>query len=149
MSGEIRETYHAALAHDLVDLPDDATLVGVVRKPTGWFGTEVDENRPALGPPEDLLEETTAAAERIESEGVDETPAHNLAWEETEFERRYREHVASDDAAQAELADLAGRVEDGETVVLVCFEAEDKRCHRHLLCDLLAERVDEAAVAER
>jgi hypothetical protein len=149
MSGEIRETYHAAIAHDLVDLPAEATLVGVVRKPTGWFGTEVDENRPARGPPAARREETEAAAERIESEGVDETPAHNLAWAETDFEERYREHVATDEDAQAELAALAERVEGGETVALVCFEADDKRCHRHLLRELLAERVGDAAVAER
>lgn len=148
MSGEIRETYHAALAHDLVDVPGDAHLVGVVREPTGWFGAEIDENRPALGPPADLLSETKAAAERIESEGVDETPAHNLAWEETEFERRYREHLATDEDAERVLAELAGRVADGETVVLVCFEAEDKRCHRHLLVDVLADRVEEDAAPE-
>lgn len=141
MTGDVRETYHAALSHDLVDVPDEAHLVGVVRRPTGWFGAEIDENRPALGPPEELLEETKAAAERMESEGFDETPAHNLSWEETEFEDRYREYLASDAGALAELEALAERVEAGETVVLVCYEGEDKRCHRHLLREELQERV--------
>jgi len=141
MSGEIRETYHAALSHDLVDVPEDAHLVGVVRRPMGWFGAEIDENRPDLGPPEDLLEETKAAAERMETEGFDETPAHNLSWEETDFEARYREYLESSPAAQAELDDLAAMVEAGETVVLVCYEGDDKRCHRRILQEVLEERV--------
>lgn len=141
MSGEIRETYHAALQHDLVDVPDDARLVGVVRRPMGWFGTELDENRQDLGPPEDLLEETKATAERMESEGLDETPAHNLSWEETEFEERYRAYLDESAAARRELDELAARVEDGETVVLVCYEGDDKRCHRRILQDVAQDRV--------
>lgn len=144
MRGEIRETYHAALQHDLVDLPDDARLIGVVRRPMGWFGAELDENRPDLGPPEDLLDETKAAAERMESEGFDETPAHNLSWEESNFEERYRSYLADSDAARRELEDLARRVADGETIVLVCYEGEDKHCHRHVLQEVLEERVREA-----
>ncbi|WP_407066820.1 DUF488 family protein, N3 subclade [Haloarcula sediminis] len=34
------------------------------------------------------------------------------------------------------------RVRDGETVVLVCFEGDRKRCHRSLLQERLRERVD-------
>lgn len=142
MSVDIRETYHAALQHDLVDLPGDAHLVGVVRQPTGWFGSEVDENRPDLGPPGDLLEETKAAAERMESEGLDETPAHNLSWQETDFEARYRAYVEESAAAESDLDDLATMVEDGETVVLVCYEGDDKHCHRHILQAFLRERVE-------
>jgi uncharacterized protein YeaO (DUF488 family) len=139
MPGQLRETYHAALQHDLIDLPEDAQLVGVVRRPTGWFGAELDENRPALGPPEDLLDATKAAAERMEAEGFDETPAHNLAWQESDFESRYRDYLAESDAARRELDDLAARVRDGETVVLVCYEGDDKHCHRRILQEVLAE----------
>lgn len=141
MTGDVRETYHAALAHELVTFPDGARLIGVVRRPTGWFRSEVDENRPALGPPDALLEETQAAAERMETEGFDETPAHNLAWEETDFEARYREHLETSAEAARELDDLAARARDGEVVVLVCYEGDDKRCHRHILRRVLRERV--------
>jgi uncharacterized protein YeaO (DUF488 family) len=141
MSGAIRETYHAALAHDLVDVPGDARLVGVVRRPTWWFGSELDENRPDLGPPEALLSETKAAAERMASEGFDETPAHNLSWEETDFEARYRRYLDGSAAAQAALDGLAARARAGETVVLVCYEADDERCHRRILRAVLRERL--------
>ncbi len=142
MTGEVRDTYHAALQHDLVDLPEDARLVGVVRKPTPWF-TQVDENRPELGPPADLLEETKAKTEDLKMRGMCDEGAHNAAWEETDFDERYREYVESSEEAQAALDDLATRVEGGETVVLICYEGDDKRCHRRTVREMLAERVED------
>jgi uncharacterized protein YeaO (DUF488 family) len=140
MTGEVRETYHAALQHDLVDLDGDERLVGVVRRPTPWF-TQVDENRPELGPPEDLLEAAKARTEALKRRGICDEEAHDAAWDEVDFAERYGEYVRADDAADAALTDLADRVRDGETVVLVCYEGDDKRCHRRLLVDVLRERV--------
>jgi hypothetical protein len=140
--GEVAETYVAALQHDLVAF-DDAALVGVVRQPTGWFHGAVDENRPALGPPTDLLTETKQRHEDLQMQGLCDEGAHNAAWDEVGFEERYREYVRESDAAQSALDELANRVREGETVVLVCFEAEDKRCHRQLLVDLLDTRLSD------
>lgn len=140
--GTVRETYHAALQHDLVSLSGDERLVGVVRKPTPWF-TLVDENRPELGPPVELLDETKARADELKQRGICDEEATNAAWKETNFEARYREYVRSDDVAQSELDDLAARVEAGETVVLVCYEGEDKRCHRRILKELLESRLED------
>ena len=141
MPGEIRETYHAALQHDLVELPEDARLVGVVRWPTSWF-TQVEENRPELGPPPDLLDEVQDHKEDLKLQGMCAEGAHNAAWEETNFADRYRAHLDDSEEARAELEGLAERVETGETVVLVCYEGEDKRCHRRILRDVLCERVE-------
>lgn len=139
--GAVRETYHAAIQHDLVSLSGKERLVGVVRKPTPWF-TLVDENRPELGPPVALLDETKAKAEELKRRGLCAEEAHNAAWGETDFEAHYRDYLETDDDAQAELSDLAARVESGETVVLVCFEGDDKRCHRRVLKELLDARVE-------
>ncbi|WP_227738851.1 DUF488 domain-containing protein [Halorientalis pallida] len=139
-AGEVAETYVAALQHDLVDF-EDAALVGVVRQPTGWFHGAVDENRPALGPPAALLEETKRRHEDLKMQGLCDEGAHNAAWDEVGFEARYRDHVRESPDAQAALDDLAERVRDGETVVLVCFEGEDKRCHRRVLVGLLEARL--------
>jgi len=144
MSGAVRETYAAAIQHDLTDLDGEETLVGVVREPTGWFRAAVDENVPELGPPKPLLDETKQRAEDLQMQGLCEEGAHNAAWDETEFERRYLAHLDEDDDAQRALAALAERVRDGETVALVCFEGDRKRCHRTLLQERLRERVDEA-----
>ncbi|MFB6073830.1 MAG: DUF488 family protein [Haloarculaceae archaeon] len=142
MSGTVGETYLAALQHDIATLDGDERLVGVVRRPTGWFRSAVEENRPALGPPDDLLDEVQAARERLKRHGLCDEGAHNAAWEETDFADRYRAHLEESDAAREALADLADRVDAGEDVMLVCFEGEGKRCHRRLLAPALRERVE-------
>jgi len=140
-AGRIRETYHAAIQHDLVDLAGDEHLAGVVRRPTGWFRSSVDANYPELGPQEALLDETKAIQDRFAAQGMCDDGAHNAAWEETDFANRYREYVAGSADVDATLDSLAGRARRGETVVLVCFEGDDKRCHRHTLVEELRARV--------
>ncbi|QIO22645.1 DUF488 family protein [Haloarcula sp. JP-L23] len=142
MSGAVSDTYVAAIQHDLADLSGDETLVGVVRQPTGWFHAAVDENVPELGPPADLLDETKRRAEDLQMQGLCEEGAHNAAWDETDFADRYRTHLDESEAAQRAVDDLCTRVRDGETVVLVCFEGERKRCHRTLLRERLRSRLE-------
>ncbi|MHB9286154.1 DUF488 family protein [Halobacteriales archaeon Cl-PHB] len=139
-AGGVDETYHAAVQHDLAGLSGEEFLVGVVRRPTGWFRSTVDANYPELGPPEDLLSETKDRQEDLQMQGMCDEGAHNAAWEETNFEERYLDYVSDAVEAQDRLDDLAERVASGESVVLVCFEGEDKRCHRHLLVDELQAR---------
>ena len=144
MSGAISETYVPAIRHDLADLDGDERLVGVVREPTGWFRAAVDENRPELGPPSDLLDETRQRAEDLQMQGLCEEGAHNAAWDETEFASRYLASLDTDDEAQRALDELEGRIHEGDAIVLVCFEGNRKRCHRTLLRDRLQDRLDGA-----
>jgi len=141
-SSHIEDTYVAALQHDLVDIPPKATLVGVVRRPTGWFRTTVDENYPALGPSEDLLDEFKQRHEDFKMQGMCDEGAHNVAWDEVGFEDRYRTHLT--DAAEVEeaVAELVDRLRGGEQLVFVCFENTDqKRCHRTLLKEHLTAKL--------
>ncbi|MFC7154632.1 DUF488 family protein [Halomarina halobia] len=140
-AGTLAETYLAAVQHDLVDLSGEETLVGVVRRPTRWFSGAVDENRPELGPPGELLDEVKARHEDLKARGLCDEGAHNAAWEDVDFERRYREHLAESENARAAIEDLAERVGSGEDVVLVCFEGEKKACHRHALREIVAREV--------
>lgn len=142
MSGAVSDTYVAAIQHDLADLDGDETLVGVVREPTGWFHAAVDENCPELGPPAELLTETKRRAEDLKMQGLCEEGAHNAAWDETDFADRYRAYLDDSDAAEQALSDLCDRVRDGETVVLVCFEGNSKRCHRTLLRERVRSRLE-------
>jgi len=146
MTGEVLETYAAALQHDIAALPEETTPVGVVRRPTGWFRALVAENRQALGPPESLLSETKDRQETLKMEGFCDEEAHNAAWDETNFAARYREYLSSEEEAREAVDALAERVAAGETIALVCFEGDDKRCHRRLLEDVIRERA--AAVGE-
>ncbi|WP_255195892.1 DUF488 domain-containing protein [Halorarius litoreus] len=139
MTGSVEETYAAAIQHDLYD--GDGTVVGVVRKPPGWFNALVDENVAVLGPPEPLLDETKQRHEELKLAGMCDEGAHNAAWEEVDFERRYRAFLDSDADAQAALDGLIDRLHDGEDIALVCFEGENKRCHRRVLRERLLDRL--------
>ncbi|NHN46866.1 DUF488 domain-containing protein [Halostella sp. JP-L12] len=142
-AGTLHDTYVAALQHDLADLPDGATLVGVVRRPTRWFSPAVDENRPALAPPASLLDEFGDRRDELEAEGTSETEAHDAAWDDVEFAARYRAHLDSSPDARDAVDDLLARLRDGEDLALVCYEnTDEKRCHRTILRDHLEERRD-------
>ena len=132
--GRITETYVAALQHDLVDLDEDTQLVGVVRRPTRWFNPRVDENITALAPPEDLFTDFQDRRDELEAEGHSEEAAHNQAWTDVDYDRRYREHIEAAPEAQAAVNELLDRVESGADIALVCYEnTEHKRCHRTVL----------------
>ena len=81
--------------------------------------------------------------EALGARGLCDEGAHNAAWEETRFAARYREHLSNSEEAERAVADLAGRVAEGEDLVLVCFEGENKRCHRHLLRENLRARLED------
>jgi hypothetical protein len=140
MAGAVTETYAAAIQHDMVDL-DGATPVGVVRRPPGWFHALVAENHRELGPPDPLLDEAKEKQDALQIAGMCDTGAHNAAFEETDFAVRYRRYLEDESDARAAIASLGARVRDGEDVSLVCFEADDKACHRHTLLEVLRDGV--------
>ena len=139
MAGTLTDTYVAALRHDSADVPPGATLLGVVRKPTPWFHSAVDENVPALSPPGELVDETKARQEELEAEGVGDAEAHNRAMDDVDFDARYLAYLDESEDARAAMADVRDRLAVGEDVALVCYEnTENKRCHRTLLGERLA-----------
>lgn len=110
----------------------------MVRRPTGWLRTTIDENYPALGPPEDLLDEFEQRHEDFTMQGMCGEGAHNAAWDEVEFEDRYRSSLTDATDARDAVAELTDRLRDGERLLLVSFENTDrKRCHRTLLKERL------------
>ncbi|WP_254544979.1 DUF488 family protein, N3 subclade [Halomarina pelagica] len=138
----LQDTYVAALQYDLVDLPEDATLAGVVRRPTGWFRSVIDENYPPLGPPPDLLDEFKQRQEDFKMQGMCDEGAHNAAWDEVGFEDRYQAHLTEAADAQEAIAELTDRLRAEEQLVLVCFEnTNKKRCHRTLLQEHLTAQL--------
>lgn len=138
--GRLTDTYVAALQHDLADLPPETTLVGVVRHPTPWFHGAVDENRPVLGPPPDLLDAVRERQDDLEMRGICAEEAHNAAWDEVDFGERYRAHLETDAAARDAVEALERRLAAGESLTLVCYEnTEQKRCHRTILRAVLGD----------
>lgn len=148
MAGAVTETYAAAIQHDLVEL-DGATPVGVLRRPPGWFHALVAENHRELGPPDPLLDEAKEKQDALQMAGMCDTGAHNAAFEATDFAVRYRRYLEDESDARAAIAEsdaraalaLRSRVRDGEDVALVCFEADDRACHRHTLQEVIPDEV--------
>lgn len=58
-----------------------------------------------------------------------------------DLRRIYAAHLATE-TAQAALAELAALVEGGRRVCLLCLERDPGHCHRSLVADALAERLD-------
>jgi uncharacterized protein YeaO (DUF488 family) len=140
----LHDTYVAALQHDLVDLLEETTLVGVVRRPTGWFNAAVDENAPAVAPPATLLNAFEDREETFTMRGICAEEAHNAAWEAVDFTSRYRRHLHTAQSAQQAVAELCDRLRAGESLTLVCFENTDaKRCRRTILRAHLLETFDD------
>lgn len=142
MSPELHDTYVAALQHELVDLPSEIVLLGVVRKPTPWLYGVVDENEAALGPPTSLLEGVKDRQSELEEAGHSDVEAHNLAMEELSYDNRYLEYIDSSPDAKVAIEAIINRLKSGEEVALVCFEnSEEKRCHRTLLREYIESRM--------
>ncbi|WP_101296519.1 DUF488 domain-containing protein [Halegenticoccus soli] len=138
--GDLRDTYAAAIQHGLVDVADADRVLGVVRRPTRWFSAVVDENEPAVAPPTDLLDEFAERREDLKMRGMCDEGAHNAAWEEIGFKRRYLDYLDGSPEATAAARRIRSLVDDGEAVVLVCYEnTSKKRCHRTHLREWLAD----------
>ena len=67
--------------------------------------------------------------------------AHDAAFEAVGVEDRYREHLRTDADTRVAPAVLREGVRDGEDLALVRFEADDERCRRHALREVLLEGV--------
>lgn len=139
--GVLRDSYAAALQHDLIELDGDERLIGVVRRPMYWFESQVDENRPVLGPPPELLDEVKARHEALQDRGLSDTEAHNQALDDVDYESRYRSHLDGSPEAQEAIQYIEAVLDRGTDVVLVCYEnTDEKRCHRTLLKSRIASR---------
>jgi len=86
---------------------------------------------------QDLLDDFNAWRTRFEL-GQGFANEHDFAWEKSDYERRFRAQIAADPKAQARLKQLAERSR-GEDIFLICYEADDKPCHRKLLLQIAEE----------
>jgi uncharacterized protein YeaO (DUF488 family) len=121
--GALRETYHAALQHGHVDPAEGDVVLGVVREQMYGFQNQVERNCATLAPPEELLTEFKRVAEEV---------GHNPAVDKVNFRDQYHAHLENDEQ-QEEIHEIVELVKEGKTVWLVCYEGEDKFCHRRLL----------------
>jgi uncharacterized protein YeaO (DUF488 family) len=129
----VRTTYFSALSHGLVEPDTDAKVFAVVREPAAWTEQLVDRNVPAVAPPEELLDAFKRVEEAAAENGEDDPS--RVAWESVQFAERYREHLDSH-ALRPVLASLRATAQRA-TLWLVCYEKDERWCHRRLLADRL------------
>lgn len=115
------------------------TTIAVVSDPTGGILDVTDEYIQELGMPDDYL--NALRKQRQSINGTDEEK-HNQAIEKLNLESKYQEYLETNTTAQKEVNRLVKRVQDGETITLVCFEKEPKWCHRFILQNYIQEKLD-------
>ncbi len=89
-----------------------------------------------LAPSPAMVEAIKKKDEELQEKGMDPVKAHNTAFEKTKFEEKYRKKITNDPQAQKlmqEIKELAKK----EDVYLICYEKEPKKCHRHILIDII------------
>ena len=65
-----------------------------------------------------------------------------IDWEE--YERRYLKEIADKDALLQKLADMARQGD----VTLLCWELDDRRCHRRLLVEKIGRLISDNSVPQ-
>jgi len=148
MVGRIDETnYHEVKQRHLssqCELNDftkqQTTYVAVVSEPRGGIGRFVDEVWPELGMPEWALHKflERRAGYRTNS-AIDD--AHNTAYEEVGLHGIYQDHLSNSSAARERINEAVERILSNENITLVCYERGGDSCHRHILVDVIRERV--------
>ena len=93
-----------------------------------------------LGPSDELFADFNARKAAFEAElGKGSAEAHNRAFVESDYAKRFRAQIEGDRAALAKLEEIATRAETGD-MYLVGYEGPTKACHRRVLLRIAAER---------
>lgn len=137
---QIHETYVNAIHHDTASIPADAVRVGVVNINMYGLGNVTETNFTALGPPSALFDEFRTTRGTMESQGKSPIDAHNDAWDTVGFEQRYAEYLRDgweNNTAVREACETILELHDEQPVAIVCYEGDEKQCHRHVLQEFL------------
>jgi hypothetical protein len=129
-AGDLRTTYVSNLGSGVHPDEEDFVL-GVIRYKYDFVERTVDRNCPALAPPKNLLRHYKNAEENAASDD-DILDPDRVAWHTVSFRDRYLGYLERP-GPQACIEGLRDRLDDGQTVWLVCLEKDDTFCHRRLL----------------
>lgn len=103
------------------NLPDDAVKIRVARPSV-------------LAPSETLLTAFMEAKKSWMAKGLTELEARKKAWEEVDYEDRFRREILNNPKAMGKLKEIRKLAEEKD-VYLICYEKEPP-CHRFILLDL-------------
>jgi Active DUF488-N3 subclade len=93
-----------------------------------------------LAPPDDLFNDFDKGKKRLERKfGRGSVEAHNKAFLDSDYERRFREHILRNPTALKKLEEIWERSRKKD-VYLVCYEGTAKACHRRILLRIAERR---------
>jgi uncharacterized protein YeaO (DUF488 family) len=133
----VRTSYFTALANEDVEPGDGDRVYAVVQYTQGWIDELVDRNIRPLAPPERLLNAYKSVEEAADREGY--SNPSKIAWESVNFEDRYLKHLRN---GASDVVDVVAQEAAQTTVWLVCWEKDDRCCHRRLLADYIDENLE-------
>ena len=95
-----------------------------------------------IAPSEDLYRDFDRIKKGIEKKlGKGSEEAHNRAYLECDYEKRFRQQILEDPEALEKLRTLSKR-SSKEDLYLVCYEGPKKACHRRILLRIAQERFE-------
>jgi uncharacterized protein YeaO (DUF488 family) len=65
-----------------------------------------------------------------------------ITWEE--YEQRFREEMTKSEKAQRSIKELANRSKNGDTITLLCYCKDEKKCHRYIVKELIKSYLDKS-----
>lgn len=93
-----------------------------------------------LAPSDDLFHDFDSRKKLLEKEyGKGSVQAHNQAFLDCNYERRFRERIAGNPEALKKLEGICARSRQ-QDLYLVCYEGPSKACHRRILLRIAEER---------
>jgi hypothetical protein len=93
-----------------------------------------------LAPPDDLFNDFDKGKKRLEKKfGRGSAEAHNKAFLDSEYARRFREYILGNPTALEKLEEICER-SHRKDVYFVCYEGAAKACHRRIRLRIAEER---------
>ena len=93
-----------------------------------------------LAPPDGLFDDFDKGKKRLEKGfGKGSVEAHNKAFLDCDYERRFREYILGNPTALEKLKEICQRSHKKD-VYLVCYEGDAKACHRRILLRIAEDR---------
>lgn len=92
-----------------------------------------------IAPSDDLYRDFDKEKKKLEGEyGKGSDRAHNKAFLECDYERRFREGILKNPEAMKKLESIAAS-SGTQDIYLVCYEGRSKACHRRILLRMAEE----------
>jgi hypothetical protein len=110
-----------------------------ISKEDCFFGAR-KRGKDEIAPPEDLFNDFDKAKKRLEKEfGKGSMEAHNEAFQDCNYERRFREYIIRNPSALKKLEQIS-KESLSKDISLACYERTAKACHRRILLRIAEER---------